>query len=44
MTALGLTEELFNASEKNKQALYTLDDELDALDRTLAEALANGES
>ena len=44
MTALGLTEELFNASEKNNQALHTLDDELDALDKALAEALANGES
>ena len=44
MTALGLAEELFNASEKNNQALHTLDDELDALDKALAEALANGES
>ena len=44
MTALGLTEELFNASEKNKQTLHTLNDELDELDRALAEALANGKS
>ena len=44
MTALGLAEELFNASEKNNQALPTLDDELDALDRAPAAALANGES
>ncbi len=44
MTALGLTEELFNTSEKNKQALHTLNNELDELDRALAEALANGES
>ncbi len=44
MTALGLAEELLNASEKNNQALHTLDDELDALDRALAEALANGKS
>ncbi len=44
MTALGLTEELFNASEKNKQALHTLNDELDELNQALAEALATGVS
>ena len=44
MTALGLAEDLFNATEKNNQALHTLDDELDALNQALAEALVNGES
>ena len=44
MTALGLAEELFNTSEKNYEAFHTLDDELDALDRTLADALAGGAS
>ena len=44
MTALGLAEELFNASAKNDQARHTLDDELDELDRALAEALAGGQS
>ena len=42
MTSLGLAEELLNASEKKHEALHSLDDELDALDRTLAEALADG--
>ena len=44
VTALALTEELFNISEKNNQAMHTLDHELGVLDRALAEALANGES
>ncbi len=41
VTALALTEELFNISEKNNQAMHTLDHELGVLDRALAEALAN---
>jgi len=44
VTALALTEELFNLSEKNNRAMHTLDHELSGLDRTLAEALENGET
>ena len=44
VTALALTEELFNLSERNNRAIHTLDHELGVLDRTLAEALANGET
>lgn len=44
MTALGLAEELFNASEQRHESIHSLDDELDALDHALAEALADGTS
>ena len=42
MTALSLAENLLDTSEKDNQTLHALDHELSALDRALAEALANG--